>query len=256
MRAAGLRRNQHLSRRSARSWARVCALLPRFPCLPRSIMDARATLARAGCCLAVRAPRHRHRRLAPYAGELRGGKIRCSLRGARHRCQSQRRQRPPALSARRLPLLPVSLLLARHRDGHSAAGNGAGSLCASPIHHRHAACASRLPRVARGFCVAAPRASNPDLTDEQQRGTAIWRVTARYLSLSDRGFHHVSQSFHGLRRRIRRRGLLTGIGPALSHVFVGPRFFPATLLRRSGPQRRIGLAELRLHDQSGRLAAI
>ena len=86
----------------------------------------------------------------------------------------------PMLPPRRLPLLPVPLLLlARQcRDRYSAAGNGAGSLCASVFHDYRAARASRLSRAFCGFRRATPRASPLDLTDEQPPGTAIRRSTA------------------------------------------------------------------------------
>ena len=76
---------------------------------------------------------------------------------------------------RRLSLLPVLLLLAAtRRDGHSAAGNGAGRLCTAPLRDTSAARAAWLGCTVRGYCRTASRASNPDLTDAWGRDPVSW----------------------------------------------------------------------------------
>jgi hypothetical protein len=80
-----------------------------------------------------------------------------------------------------------------------------------------------------GFCRAAPRTSNPDLTDEQLPGPAILRLTAAISHFQIEEFimsYKVSMACAGA---FAAAATLAGISPAHSHTIVGNRLFPATL---------------------------
>ena len=167
VRVPGLRPSKHFSRSPALGWmqaARICLVFlaaspnhgcPRNTCTPWVLPPIRWSHETAAS------------ELGRQTGELRCGSSRRSLRASRHPCQSTIAA-ARAVPQRRMPLLPMPLLLCSGPcgDRHSAAGNGAGRLRSAPFHKRRAARASRLACAVCGFCRAAPRAANPDLIDE------------------------------------------------------------------------------------------